>query len=193
MVEKEVHALTAKERDILLNSGFLNKEIRAFDSAKTPDGEVQNVAFNSLPFQRMIQSRRIWVKKCHAAGFSNADIREKLVHHYKAKKGRTPWDFLKAEYQPIDRDLTDTEFSDKLGIRSGIRRNLVDKTGVAYGTPMEAEFRPQGDRMPVPKTALPILPTKPRATSHGIKPLLPISRPKPTAPAPKPHKKPFRI
>jgi hypothetical protein len=188
--QKLFHALTAKERDILLNSGFLKSEIRVFDSAKTPDGEVQNVAFTSTPFQRMIQSRRDWVKKCHAANYDNATIRQRLVDHYKAKKGRTPWDFLKAEYQPIDRDLTDTEFSNKLGIRSGIRRNLVNKTGVAYGTPMEAEFRPQGDRMPVPKSSLPIQPTK----SHTPKPLMPVAKPKvaPVAPG-KPRKKPFRI
>lgn len=187
MTEKEFHALTAKERDILLNSGFLKSEIKAFDSAKIPDGEVQNVAFNSIPFQRMIQSRRDWVKRCHAANYDNATIRQRLNDHYKAKKGRTPWDFLKAEYQPIDRDLSDTEFSNKLGIRSGIRRNLVNKTGVAYGTPMEAEFRPQGDRMPVPKSALPIQPTKPH-----YKPLMPVNKPKPVVPI-KPRKKPFRI
>jgi hypothetical protein len=186
MPEKEVHALTAKERDILLNSGFLKAEIEVFDKAKTPDGAVQNVAFNSIPFQRMIQSRRNWVRKCHDSSLDNATIRDKLVQHYKSKKDRTPWDFLKAEYLPIDRNLTDSEFADKLSIRSGIRRNLVNKTGVAYGIPMEEELRPQGERMPIRKSTMPIQPTK----AH-YKPLLPVSKAKPVAPTK--AKKKFRI
>jgi hypothetical protein len=181
---EEFHALTAHEREVLLNSGFLRREIKAFDSAKTPSGEVQNVAFNSIPFQKMINGRREWVKGCHASGESNERIRRRLYNYYRGKKGRSPWDFLKVEYQPTDRELTDTEFANKLTIKSAIQRVISVPSGTNYGAPMSPEFRPKGEQI----VQRPMLPAhKPTPT---IKPFMPaVKKTKKPAAPPQPKRK----
>lgn len=156
-------ALNKDEKEAMLNSGFLKYEVEAFDNAKTPTGETQLVAYNSVSWQNMMSSRREYVMGCHSAGLTNKQIRDLVKHHYETSKERTPWDFLKLEYQPTDRNLTDTEFADKLGIRAAVTRNLVRPAKVDYGPIMDSEFRPRT----VPKS------TVPRPT---YKPLLPVHK-----------------
>jgi hypothetical protein len=137
-------ALSDREKEEMLNAGWMKSEVRDFNNAKTPDGETQVVAFNSAPFQRMMMTRKSWVKECKKAGIDNKGIRETLDAYYSSKRSkRTPWDFLKIEYQPTQRGLSDTEFGDKLKIRARIRRILVSKTKVEYGIKLKKEYRPR--------------------------------------------------
>jgi hypothetical protein len=141
--------LTKEEKATMLNSGFLQKEIDSFDSATTPSGELQTASFGSAAWQRMIMSRRTFVKKCHEEGIKNDVIRKLIYDHYQNRKDISPWDFLKIEYQPIDRGLTDAEFAKKLKIRSDISKNISGPANISYSSfknVMDTEFRPKGYR-----------------------------------------------
>lgn len=174
-------ALSDHEKEIMLNSGFLRKEVNTFDKAETSTGEIQAVAFNSITWQHMLNSRREWVKMCHNLGYENKAIRGFIVHHYDTSKERSPWDFLKVEYQPTDRSLTDTEFADKLGIRSAIYRNLISPTKANYGSSMASEFRPIREETPMQKAT-----AKP-----AYKPLMPVKKHPKTEPVIKKPKRKF--
>jgi hypothetical protein len=133
--------LTDAQKDILLNSGFMLSEISTFDNAKTSDGKFQNLDFNSKTFQGMIIARRGWVTKARASGYNNQEIRSMVKSLYDNKRSKfTPWDFLKIEYQPTTRGMTDMEFENKLKTRSMIRSKLVNKSGISYGKKLKDEF-----------------------------------------------------
>lgn len=121
-------ALSASQKKELFNAGFLPSEIDKFDEAKTPDGKQQNLAFDSAPFQKMIESRRKWILELKSAGWNNRQVVEQIKRYYRLKSGRSPFDFLKLEYQPPNK-VTDFVDAVKLKIRSRVSRSM----GKAYG------------------------------------------------------------
>lgn len=169
-------ALSDYQKQTLKGSGFLNAEINDLDSAKTPSGEIQTVAFNSVPFQRMIKSRRDWVIMCKKSGFTNDQIRRLLHNYYAAKKESNIWEFLKIEYQPTTRSLTDAEINRKLEIRDRLSKKLSKISHINYGESLPKEFsvvnRPKG---------------------YTPKPLMPVRKPitKPQVNKPRPTRKLF--
>ncbi len=130
--------LTAKQKKILLDTGFLPDEIKQFDAAKTPDDKQQDLDFDSAPFQAMIESRRKWILNLKKRGWNNAQIIIQLKRYYALKSGRSPFDFLKLEYRP-PKKLTDFVEATKVHIRSRVSRSL----GRSYGRQMTPKLLPR--------------------------------------------------
>jgi hypothetical protein len=130
---------------------WLPYEIAAFANARTPDGKLQKLDFTSGPFQAMIASRDEYAGKLRRAGWSDVDIRQRILKLYSTKRGKaSPWDFLKIEYQP-PKGMTDTVWAKKLSAKLRIGRTL----GSAYGHKMRKDLRPRYQAVVRPVPAQP--------------------------------------
>jgi hypothetical protein len=130
-------ALNRNQKKLLLEDGFLMSEIRAFSQAT--GGNVgagvsernvvkQNVAFNSKPFLAMRRSRRRYIKDLKNLGWTELEIKAKLLEYYRKGSDRNPFDWLKLEYHPA-RTITDFQDAVRRRIRSRVSRTL----GKLYG------------------------------------------------------------
>ena len=145
-------ALTRAQKSQLLAEGFLFSEVSAFNDAKTPDGTPQDFAFNSKTFRAARQSRQEWIRDLKKIGWTEGEIKQRLVAYYRLKAGRTPFDFLKLSYLP-SRTISDFADAVKRKIRSRVSRTF----GRAYGKPrMRIQTRPKY----LPKR--PLYPPRPR-------------------------------
>jgi len=88
----------------LSKAGFLPHEIKVFNELVASDGTPQVIDINSQAWQDMIKSRMAWVGHMrHVVGWPDNVIEDKINLWYKLKTGRTPLDFLRAEYKPPKR------------------------------------------------------------------------------------------
>ena len=131
-------ALGRKEKAILADAGFTAYEIKKFDNAKTVDGKFQDLNFASITFQRMISSRRQWRKRLTDEGWTPAQIKGTIEKYYRRRAGRSPFDFLKIEYQPA-KVLSDYAHAIKQRARTRITRDV----GAGYGRGMKKQLRPK--------------------------------------------------
>ena len=132
-------ALNQTQKTFMYQRYFLPYEIAAFANARTPDGKLQQLDFNSAPFQAMIASRQEYAGKLHKVGWSDVEIRQRILKLYSTKRGKaSPWDFLKIEYQPV-KAMTDIMWAKKLSSKLRIGRTL----GSAYGHKMKKDIRPR--------------------------------------------------
>jgi hypothetical protein len=121
------------QKKMLYSEGFLPREIIEFERAIGGDVRSghrvkQEIAFNSKPFLAMRRSRRKYIANLRQVGWNDYEIRQKLNDYYRLGMGRSPFDYLKAEYRPA-RKLTDFEDATKRRIRSRLTRTL----GKIYG------------------------------------------------------------
>lgn len=136
-------ALTGREKIVLRQKGFLPWEIEQFDKAKAGDtisGNIvrQDIAFQSAPFQAMIDSRVKYIQMLKGIGWQPQQIAEQISRYYNLKAGRTPWDFLKIEYKPA-RQISDFQWGRRVEVRTRISRTL----GKVYGRRVSPQRRPK--------------------------------------------------
>ena len=82
-------------QQMLISAGFIPQEIRELFSAH---GVVD--ALNSKPFHAMLVERRRWVAEMRKAGLSGRQIMDTIKKWYARDKSRSPFDFLRKQYQP---------------------------------------------------------------------------------------------
>jgi len=149
--------LNRNQKKLLMEDGFLPSEIRAFSQATggnvgAGDSErhvvKQAVAFNSKPFLAMRRSRRRYIKDLKQLGWNDMEIRAKQVEYYRKGSGRTPFDFLKLEYEPVHK-ITDFQDSVRRKIRSRISRTFGKLYGRTLRTATKVRTAPK--RPVVPK------------------------------------------
>lgn len=76
----------------LKDAGFLDSEIEIFVASTKPIDL-------TIPFwQRAMKSRREWIDRMIARGWTKAGIGRKISEFYTQDKRRTPWDFLSHTY-----------------------------------------------------------------------------------------------
>ncbi|MFA5048937.1 MAG: hypothetical protein WC516_07990 [Patescibacteria group bacterium] len=153
-------ALNRIQKKMLREDGFLISEIRAFSGATggnigAGDSErhivKQDVTFNSKPFLAMRKSRRRYIKDLKQLGWTDMEIKTKLVEYYRKGSGRSPFDWLKLEYQPA-RKLTDFQDSIRRKIRSRVSRTLGKLYGRNLKTATKVRTAPRR----------PVVPNKPK-------------------------------
>ena len=140
--------LNAKQKKVLFDTGFLPQEIDEFDDARTPDGKLQDLAFDSAPFRAMRESRTKWILKLKKSGWNNRQIVEQIKRYYRLKAGRSPFDFLKIEYQP-PKKLTDFAEAVKLKVRSRVSRTLGKQYGRRMAPRKAPRFLPKRMSLPL--------------------------------------------
>lgn len=121
--------LSKKTKSDMIAEGWLPSEIRAFDTAKTPDGSQQHFNVDSKVFLAMRRSRVRYVADLRRAGWEQYEIKERISKF--AKKTNNPWQYLKLEYQPAKKlvDFQDAMLRRKSKIRSAVTKGL----GYNYG------------------------------------------------------------
>jgi len=91
------------EKDYLRKSGFIQREIDAYDQAKAPDGKPIYVNIGSETWKKAIESRQDWVNERRRDGWDDWRINTALEGYYLLGRGRNPFDFIRAEYKPPQR------------------------------------------------------------------------------------------
>lgn len=130
--------LTKIQKLALKRDGFLDSEIKAFDRAETPSGNLQDFNFSSHAFTATRKSRQKWVKDLSNKGWTKKEITKSIQGYYGLKAGRSPFDFLKLEYSPHTR-LSD--FKD--AVRRQIRARVTRTLGKMYGRQLRPAIRPK--------------------------------------------------
>ncbi|HEC64168.1 MAG TPA: hypothetical protein ENI23_02610 [bacterium] len=111
--------LSFEDAERLQNAGFIPYEIEEFSSAITSDGQLQPpIDLNSPVWTAVIKSRNDWLIDKITRGWSQDEIENSIMSYYAAKRERSPWDFLRAEYHPPT----------KIDYKSAIRRRAQSTT-----------------------------------------------------------------
>jgi len=137
-------SLRKAQKKMLYQEGWLPSEINAFESARGGDIPSnhrvrQNFNFNSKPFRAARASRRRYIKDLKSQGWTDYEIKDKLVKFYKGKnRDSVLWGFIKIEYLPAKKV---TDFVDALRRRS--RASISKHFGRAYGRQIRREVRPK--------------------------------------------------
>jgi len=80
-------------------AGFTQWEIGKFAEGKTPDGHDQPmIALNNPLWKRVLKSRKEWMDDKIEKNWTKEEIERATMSYYAKIRGRSPWDFLKAEY-----------------------------------------------------------------------------------------------
>ena len=109
--------LSPKDIKKLRDSGFILYEIDKLDKAVDPAGVPQSTDLTSPAWQATIEHRHNWVRNMQARivqmltmqgkettpEMSFERIRKMIFDYYKRDKTRSPFDFLKVEYEPKKR------------------------------------------------------------------------------------------
>lgn len=144
------------QKKMMLEEGWLPSEVAQFSRATggnvgsgTSQRHVvpQALPFNSKPFLAMRRSRRRWVSDLHKLGWTDFEIKLKIREYYNRGSDRSPFDFLKEEYEN-PKKITDYQKSVKIKIRSRISRTF----GKLYGRNLRTatKVRTQPKRPVVP-------------------------------------------
>jgi hypothetical protein len=122
--------LSKKTKSDMIAEGWLPSEIRAFDTAKTPDGSQQHFKADSKAFLAMRRSRVRYVSDLRRAGWEQYEIKEKIAKFTK-KRDYDPFSFLKLSYVPARKlvDFQDAMLRRKSKIRGAVTKGL----GYNYG------------------------------------------------------------
>ena len=137
--------LTTQQMKQLFREGFVGREIKAYNSAKTPSGEVQRFNFNSLTFIDARRSRMAWFDDLLKRGWSEAEVRGRVNAYYTRRKA-TPFDWLKLAYQKA---LEPPQARMAAGMeKRKIRARATKILGYGYGRklrkrPYKRQIRPQ--------------------------------------------------
>jgi hypothetical protein len=84
----------------LRKAGFLDSEIREFDSAIDKEGKPQpDIDLSSPVWRAVMRSRYEWTIDKIKRGWSKREINT-IIKAYYNRKNSSPWDFIKAEYRP---------------------------------------------------------------------------------------------
>lgn len=114
-------ALNRSQVQTLINHRFLPSEIEELNNAVTPDGKPMDLdaVFYSQPFQDALKSRLTWWNNCRkpieqdGLGWSYSRTIQELRAYYdirKGRKSRSVWDFIKLEYRPTEKVLSQSQF-----------------------------------------------------------------------------------
>ena len=126
-----IGSLTAEQKRQLAHDGFLPSEILAYSRAVTPTGQVQALNYDSQTFSMARKSRREWVKQLLNEGWSTLEIKEQVNQYYKKNKSKSPFDWLKLEYQPAKKIV---DFQSAMATKKrAIRRSATRQLGYGYG------------------------------------------------------------
>jgi hypothetical protein len=118
-------------------AGFTKKERKEFANAHKKDGSPMDMdkIFNSIPFQRMLKSRRVWwehVLSPKANGGKGWTIKdgERALDTYIDRKSKSHagfWSFLKAEYRPHPGIKNVSAFKAAIQSKASITHSLLGK------------------------------------------------------------------
>ncbi len=96
--------LSSADAERLLAAGFLEGEVRELAEAKSPDGKDQPpIDLNSPVWQSVMKSRQEWIQDKVARNWTEEEILREIMAYYERGEGRSPWDFIRAEYKPVKR------------------------------------------------------------------------------------------
>ena len=126
-------ALTSKEKYEMRKAGFLFREISAFNNAKTPGGDFQNLNTKAPNWRDMLQSRRDWVQSMRRMKWSDEQIINEITAYYTRAKNRTPFDFLQMESSPHAESKRPTS-NEIIRRRKKIRKIKTHFGSKIYGT-----------------------------------------------------------
>lgn len=84
----------------LRRAGFVDYEIAQLNWAVAIDGTPQAINLKAQAWEATLSTRRKWIDSLRAQKWTDQQIFDNIMHFYTSDKGRTPWDFLKAEYKP---------------------------------------------------------------------------------------------
>lgn len=136
------HALTNLQKKIMLDAGFLPKEIKEFDNSLA-------TSYESRHFQNMIRSRKRWTTAMITNNWKPKEVYQILRRYYHKKETRSPWDFFRLEYAAISQKpvLSGSKFANFLDIRKDVSRNF----GRAYARIHVAKQSAYKDLKGIPK------------------------------------------
>jgi hypothetical protein len=78
-------ALTKWQKAELYRSHFIPYEVRSFDNATTPSGELQHFNFDTPAWQSLLRSRMAMVDRLRKGGKTDEDIDNMLIRWYEQK------------------------------------------------------------------------------------------------------------
>jgi hypothetical protein len=102
---KAVDRSYRRRYNILINSGFLRFEARILAAMAHIRPGNRNRAFNTKPWQAMMQTRMDLVARLKSKGYSNSEIRRMIRQWYRLGKISDPYEFLRREYKPKSKPL----------------------------------------------------------------------------------------
>lgn len=105
----------------LMDYGFLK-----FEAAELAQGDTTKKAWGTAPWQEALDQRRADIARLAAQGWSSARIRAEILSWYDKGRKRSPWDFIRKEYQPRKK-VEDAEYKTILG-RSRAAKNAQRRT-----------------------------------------------------------------
>jgi hypothetical protein len=111
----------------LFKSGFVFREIKTFNTLKSPSGEPQVVDLDTKTWMAMMQQRRMWREDRLREGWSPREIEDAINGFYEKDRGNKPTDFLKGAYKP-PRRISDY----KKAVRVRMRTKITKKFGREY-------------------------------------------------------------
>lgn len=118
--------LTPRQKQIMMNAGFLKREIRAFDKATASDGKLQHLSYHSATFEAMVESRIRYIQRLRKAGWTHLQALKRIARHY--RRGGSPFEFLRLEYKPPE-PISEYIYARYFEARARISRVM----GRAYG------------------------------------------------------------
>lgn len=90
--------------EMWLDAGFSQQEAQELTNAPSPDA-----VFDSIPGALARESRRNWIEELENRGWTRQQINAEIEAYYTRAAGRTPWDFIRAEYKSVHK-LTSTQY-----------------------------------------------------------------------------------
>ncbi len=123
------------QKGILRAEGFIPEEIKAWDEATNPDGTPHSIDFNSETFKDMRRDRRSWARERRYEGWSKEQMDTDLYDYFQARQGKSPWEFLQANYRPPRklRDFSAASRKRATKRREKARKRIRRGLGGGYG------------------------------------------------------------
>lgn len=91
--DEEQRGLSYDDILLLRDSGFTELEIERLQ-------ESASINIETPAWYSVIESRQIWQGDRLAEGWSEEEIEDIIDGYYEIEETHSPWDFIKAEYQP---------------------------------------------------------------------------------------------
>lgn len=126
--------LTANDKYRLDKAGFMDWEIEYFDQMRDPSGGLQPYAeLDGGTWQAVMKRRREWVDAMLRQNWTSEQISKAINRWYENKKSRSPYEWVKMEYQPPRRISNYQEARRKRALKEADA--LTRMTGVSYRKP----------------------------------------------------------
>jgi len=124
------------QKGILRAEGFIHEEIEAWDDAQNPDGSPHYIDFGSETFKDMRADRRRWKRDRKDDGWTREQMDNDLYDYFKARQGKSPWDFLQGNYRPPRklRDFSQASRKRATKRREKAKERIRRRLGGEYGT-----------------------------------------------------------